>query len=67
MYLAVIYLDRLTGVVIYTVVRVILIIGLCLGHLKVIWPNLLRIEQVKLIFGEVVDNSCPVGVANDID
>lgn len=69
MYLAVIYLDLLTGVVrrIHAVVSVILKIGLCLGHLKVISPHLLGIEHVKLIFGEVVHDARPVRIADNID
>lgn len=48
-------------------VSVILIEGLCLGHLKVVRPHLLGVEQVELIFGEVVHDACPVRVSDDID
>lgn len=52
---------------VHVLVGVIIVEGLRLRHLKVIQPGLLRVERVQLIFGQVVDDSRPVGVPDHVD
>lgn len=66
MYLAIIYHDCAVGCSVNTLVGVVLEEGLGFCQLKFI--NFLRgVKRIELIFGQVVNDTGPVGVPNHVD